>query len=348
MKQRVLAALFCTCALSTGSAFAAEPVLNFYNWSDYIPSEILDDFSEQTGIKVIYSTYDNNESMYDSLLNNPTAYDLVIPSSYYVSLMRREGLLLPLDKSRLSNFEQLDPQYLNKSFDPNNQFSVPYVWGATGIGVNADMLNAQSISNWADLWDQKWESQLILLDDAREVFHIALVKLGFSPNTQDPEQIKAAYQELRNLLPNVLMFNSQYPSASFLSGEVSLGMLWSGSAYRARQDGSPVNIIWPENGTILWMDSLVIPADAQNKEAAYQMINFLLKPDNAAKISLEMGYPSPVKGVDKLLPRNFQEDDQIYPPLRVMETGIWQGDVGPAVELYNDYYQQLKSELGKQ
>ncbi|MCL9776793.1 extracellular solute-binding protein [Vibrio methylphosphonaticus] len=342
MKSKLYASALCAATLFTTPAFAANEELYFYNWSEYIPSEVLEDFTKETGIKVIYSTYESNESMYAKLKTQGSGYDLVVPSTYFVSKMRKEGMLQEIDKDQLSHFQDLDVNYLDKPFDPDNNFSIPYIWGATGIGVNTDMLDKSAVNSWDDLWDQKWEGQLMMMDDSREVFHIALTKLGYSPNTTNPEEIKAAYEELRKLVPNVLVFNSDFPANPYLAGEVSLGMLWNGSAYMARQEGASIEIVWPEKGTIFWMDSLAIPSGAKNVEAAHKMIDFLLRPENAAKIALEIGYPTPVKTAYPLLPKEFAEDKNVFPPQEVMDSGTWQDEVGEAGALYEEYFQKLK------
>ncbi len=341
MKNKLFASALCAAALFTTNAMAKDQELYFYNWSEYIPSEVLEDFTKETGIKVIYSTYESNESMYAKLKTQGAGYDLVVPSTYFVSKMRKEGMLQEIDHSKLSHFKDLDPNYLNKPFDPGNKFSIPYIWGATGIGINTDMLDKKSLKNWGDLWDAKWAGQLMLMDDAREVFHIALSKLGYSPNTPNPKEIKAAYRELKKLMPNVLVFNSDFPANPYLAGEVSLGMLWNGSAYMARQEGAPIQIIWPEKGTIFWRDRSAIPAGAKNIAAAHKMIDFLLRPENAAKIALEIGYPTPVKTAHDLLPKEFANDPSIYPPQSVIDNGEWQDEVGEASALDVGDFQNL-------
>lgn len=331
-------------ALLTSTATAANnDVLYFYNWSEYIPNSVIEDFTDETGIEVMYSTYESNETMYAKLKTHPEGYDLVVPSTYYVAKMRQQGMLQKIDKSQLQHFSGLDPVNLNKPFDPNNDYSVPYIWGATGIGVNTDFMDKADVSSWTDLWDPKWQGQLLMMDDARELFHIALRKLGYSANTTDPEEIKAAYESLKALMPNVLLFNSDFPANPFLAGEVTLGMLWNGSAYMARQEGASIDMVWPEEGAIFWMDSLAIPADAKNVDAAHKMIDFLLRPENAAKLALQIGYPTPVKAAYPLLPAAFKNNPQIYPPQSVMAAGEWQNDVGDANRLYEDYFQRLKA-----
>ncbi|HIF9159724.1 TPA: extracellular solute-binding protein [Photobacterium damselae] len=333
----------CAMAMFSSVASAADNELYFYNWSEYIPQDVIEQFTKETGIKVIYSTYESNETMYAKLKTNGEGYDLVVPSTYYVSKMRDEGMLQKIDHSRLSHFKDLDPNFLDKPFDPNNDYSIPYIWGATGIGVNTDVIDKSKIHSWADLWDPKWEGQLMMMDDAREFFHIGLRKLGYSGNTKDPAQIKAAYEELKKLMPNVLVFNSDYPANPYMAGETSLGMLWNGSAYQAQQEGAPIDIVWPKEGAIFWMDSLSIPAQAKHIDAAYKMIDFLLRPENAAKIAQQIGYPTPVATAKKFLPKSFVNNPMIYPPQSVLDAGEWQNSVGSANELYEEYFQKLKA-----
>ncbi|BDU37212.1 spermidine/putrescine ABC transporter periplasmic substrate-binding protein [Vibrio nigripulchritudo ATCC 27043] len=343
--SKLFAGLISAASILSFNASAADEELYFYNWSEYIPSEVLEDFTKETGIKVIYSTYESNESMYAKLKTQGSGYDLVVPSTYFVSKMRKEKMLQKIDKEKLSHFADLDANYLDKPFDPNNDYSIPYIWGATGIGINSDMLDKDSVKSWDDFWDTKWEGQLMMMDDSREVFHIALTKLGYSANTTNPDEIKAAYEELKKLMPNVLVFNSDFPANPYLAGETSLGMLWNGSAYMARQEGATIDIVWPEKGTIFWMDSLAIPSGAKNIEAAHKMIDFLLRPENAAKIAVEIGYPTPVKSAYPLLPKEFANDPSIFPPQEVMDSGEWQDEVGEASTLYEEYFQKLKVNL---
>lgn len=319
-------------------------LLYFYNWTEYVPPGLLKQFTKETGIRVIYSTYESNESMYAKLkTREEAAYDLVVPSTYFIAKMRNEGMLQKIDKSQLSNFSNLDPALLHKSFDPDNDYSVPYIWGATAIGINTDVVDPSSITRWADLWRPEYRKSLLLTDDAREVFQMALRKLGYPGNSRDPRQIEAAYEELKKLMPNVLAFNSDNPGNPFMEGEVNIGMIWNGSAYVARQAGTPLEIIWPEEGGIFWMDSLAIPANAKNKAGALKLINFLLRPDVAAKVSEAIGYPTPNLTARKLLPDNVTRDPSLYPPESVIKHGEWQDDIGTANKQYEVLFQKLKA-----
>lgn len=320
-------------------------VIYFYNWSEYVPHEVLDKFTKETGIKIIYSTYDSNESMYSKLKNfsKGVSYDLIVPSTYFVKKMVKEGMLYRIDKSKLSQFKNLDPNLLNKLFDPNNNYSVPYIWGATGIGVNSNYINPDQITSWKDFWNPKYKNQLLLIDDSREVFQVALSKLGYSGNTKNPRFIRMAYKELTKLMPNVMAFNADNPSDPFVQGEINLGMLWNGSAYAMQKLGIPIKFIWPKENCIFWMDNLSIPSNAKNKENALKLIDFLLRPDIAAEISKKIGYPTPNLAARKLLPKEISKNSTLYPDENVLKNAEWQNDVGGANVLYESYFQLLKA-----
>lgn len=332
-------------AASINSAMAADNnILYFYNWTEYVPPGLLEQFTKETGIKVIYSTYESNESMYTKLKTyKEGAYDLVVPSTYFIAKMSKEGMLQKIDKSKLSHFDNLDPNLLSKEFDPHNDYSIPYIWGATNIGINNEVIDSASVTSWADLWDVKYKNSLLLTDDAREVFQMALLKLGYSGNTQDLKQIEEAYLELQKLMPNVLAFNSDNPANPFMEGEIDIGMIWNGSAYVARQSGASIETIWPKEGGIFWMDSLAIPANAKNVEGAHKMIEFLLRPEIAAQVAETVGYPTPNLKAKQLLPTELQEDQSLYPDESVIKAGEWQNDVGEANILYESYFQKLKA-----
>lgn len=334
-----------TLAFSLSTAQASDKnVIYFYNWSEYVPAGLLEEFTKETGIKVIYSTYESNESMYAKLkTHRDAAYDLVVPSTYFINKMSNEGMLQKIDTTKLQNFKNLDPTLLHQSFDPNNDYSIPYIWGATAIGVNRDEVDPTTITSWADLWKPEYKSSILLLDDAREVFQIALLKLGYSGNTTDAGQIDQAYQELVKLMPNVIAFNSDSPANPFIEGEVNVGMLWNGSAYIARQEGIPIEFIWPKEGAIFWMDSLSIPANARNVDGAMQLIDFLLRPEVAARVAAEIGYPTPNKEAKKLLPPEVANDTSLYPDEETIKQGEWQNDVGSANMLYEQAFQRLKT-----
>ena len=324
------------------AASAADKVV-VYNWSEYIPDAVLEQFTEETGIDVVYSTYESNEVMYSKLqLQNSQGYDVVFPSTYYVAKMAREGMLQPLDQSRLSGLKNLDPNLLNMEYDPGNRFSVPYFWGSTGIGVNADEIDPATVRSWKQLWDPRYKRQLLLTDDVREVFHVALSINGHSPNTTDPAEIKQAYELLKGLMPNVLVFNSDAPREPFLAGDVSLGMIWNGEVIMAQEEDDAIQYIYPDEGAVFWVDSFVIPAGAKNTEEAHRFIDFMLRPEIARACVDYVGYATANKAALELLDEQTRNNPTIFPPGEIVANGVFQTDVGEAIKLYNQYWEMLK------
>ncbi|MBT8070237.1 MAG: extracellular solute-binding protein, partial [Gammaproteobacteria bacterium] len=300
MNSMFRSVFFLLAALPLTAGAAGQVVV--YNWSEYIPAEILEQFTEETGIEVVYSTYESNEVMYSKLqLQNNSGYDVVLPSTYYVSKMAGEGRLLALDKSRLPNLEHLDPKLMDPVYDPGNRYSLPYLWGSTGIGLNADEIDPASIHSWEQLWAPEYRRSLLLTDDVREVFHVALSVLGHSPNTTEPTEIEQAYALLRELMPNVLVFNSDAPREPYLAGDVSLGMIWNGEVIMARKENDAIHYVYPDEGAVFWVDSFVIPAGAKNVEEAYAFINFMLRPEVARACVEHVGYATPNLAAIELL-----------------------------------------------
>jgi spermidine/putrescine transport system substrate-binding protein len=340
MNRRWLWALLFLCGLARAEA----PEVRLFNWSDYLPEEVLERFTAETGIAVQQSTYDSNEALYAKLkLLDGKGYDLAVPSTYYVDKLRKEGLLRPLDRAKLPGFAHLDPRHLDKPFDPGNRYSLPYLWGTTGIAVNAAKIDPAMVRNWADLWQPRFKGELLLPNDMREVFHLGLRTLGLSGNTTDPGQIERAYLELKGLLPNVRLFNSDAPQVLLITGEVDIGMVWNGNAYLARREDPGIRYLYPREGCLIWMDNLVIPKGAANVDHAHRLLDFLLRPDIAALISEKIGYASPNAEAVKRLSPELRGDPTVYPSDEILSKGEYQTDIGAAAAVYAEYWERLKA-----
>ncbi len=329
--------------LLSSSPVWASTTLNIYNWSEYLPQSIIEDFTKETGIKVNYATFESNETMYAKLkLIDGEGYDIVVPSTYYVSKLANDGLLHRIDKSKIDSFSQLDSSIMNQSFDPQNQYSLPYMWGSTAIGYNSDVVDGSKLTGWADLWNSEYAGQLLLTDDVRDVMGMSLILGGHSVNSQDPKELQQAYDRLTKLKPNVMVFNSDAPHVPLITGEVNVGMQWNGTAYRALQENPAIRFVYPQEGAIFWMDNIVIPEKAQNKEAAYTFINFLLRPENQAEVVKEIGYAVPNLQALTHLPAEIRDSEIIFPSEDVKKKGQFLGSVGDAVGVYERYWMELK------
>lgn len=329
------------CFISLASV-AKEKVINFFSYSNYLPESIIKKFEKETGIRVNYSVFDDNSSMYAKLRSNPNiGYDVITPSSYYIQRMVKTGLLQPLDKSKIQNFQYLKPQLINQPFDPNNQYSVPYLWGTTGIAVNKKYINPSAVKNWSDLWQPQYRNQIMLLNDYREVFSMALLLLNQSINDTNPADIKSAYQQLVKILPNVRLFNSTGIQMILADEDVYIGMMWSGDFLQAQKYNDNLVYIFPQEGFSIWIDNLVIPQNAPHLEEAYQFINFITRPEIAAEISQQLGYSTPNEAAMKLMPESLRRNEAYNPSAETLKRGHVQEDIQDAETVYEKYWELL-------
>ncbi len=342
--QRALKACACFCVMGfAASAYSDENKLNVYTWSGVIPNFVIQQFEKETGIKVNFSTYNSNEIMYAKLRANKAAgYDVIEPSSYYIDRMRRQGLLEQIDKTKLSHFNNLNPDLLNRSYDPRNEYSIPFIWGVTGIFVSKPETR---VTKWSDLWNKKYAGQLMLLDDAREVFSMALRVLGYSINDNDPTHIEQAYFKLKELMPNVKLFNSDAVITIMVDEDATIGMAWNGDLYKAQKENPNLAFIFPDDGFVIWVDNFAIPKNAPHRDNAYKFLNFMMRPDIAKEISLNNNYPTANLAAKRLLPDSIQNNATIYPSQAVLRRGKFQTDISDhAIELYEAYWEKLKME----
>ncbi|XPV77627.1 MAG: extracellular solute-binding protein [Desulfovibrio sp.] len=342
MKKIILALLLL--ATFSGSALADNGKLYLYIWSEYIPDEVVENFTKETGIDVHLSTYDSNEAMFAKLKLSGEGYDLVVPTSDYVSLMRKQSMLLPLDKALLPNLANMGDRFTNLPFDPENKYSVPYMWGSTGVAANRAALGDISIQSYKDFWNPALEDKILLPNEPREIFAMALKIKGYSVNDTNPEHIAEAYEMLKTLIPRVRIFDSDSPKQALLAGEVAVGVVWNGEAFIANQENSEIEYIYPAEGFTLWMDSMCIPAGAKNIKEAHAFLNYLMRPDVAAHISTEMGYSTPNAKAMELIAESVRKNPIVYPPDHVIEKGEFLEDIGETTKLYDKYWVKLKTQ----
>lgn len=325
-------------------AFAAEDnVVNVYVWWGEVPEFAIRQFERETGIKVNFSTYDSNEIMYAKLrADKNSSYDIVEPSSYYVDRMRRQGMLEKLDKKKLPNAGNLNPAFLGQAYDPESNYSIPFIWGVTGIFLNKNYKAANNIKSWADLWKSPYADQLMLLDDSREVFSMALRVLGYSVNDSNPEHIKQAYLKLKELLPNVKIFNSA-PMPILIDEDANVGMAWNGDVFKAKQENNHLEFVYPKDGFVIWVDNFAIPKNAPHRENAYKFLNFMLRAEIAKAIALDNNFPTVNLAAQKLLPESVLKNQIVYPSRETLRRGEFQTDIGDdALALYEKYWERLK------
>lgn len=338
-----LRTLFC-CGLSLVSMLAwSGRMVNVYLIGGEVPQSLIWAFQNETGIKVNLSTYDSNETMYAKLhASKKNFYDVILPSSYFVERMKKYDLLTKLDLTKLPNLKNIAPFFTNNPYDPNNEYHVPLLWGVTGIFYNQQWIKNPP-EKWQDLWDPKLINQLMLVDDMRDVFSISLMSLGYKPNDENPEHIKAAYQHLLALVPNIKLFASDAIQSLIIDEDANIGASWNGDIVKAQAENPNIRFVYPKDGILMWVDCLAIPKNAPHLDEAYELINFLLRAQSGADIVTNTGYSTTNQASISLLPKSITSNPYIFPPKSLIQSGYYQRDISEStMELYNDYWEQLK------
>lgn len=354
----LLGLLLTSCATATPAAPAASAsggqltskVLNLYGWSDYVPQQLLDDFTAKFGVQVNYDTYSSNEEMLAKLQAGASGYDVVIPSDYTVAIMLKQNMLELLDMSKIPNFTNVDKRFTNRYYDPGNKYTVPYQWGTTALAYDKTKMPFEPKS-WSDLWDSRLKGRLVVLDDEREVIGMALQTLGFDKNSTDPQQLNQAKQKLVDLKPNILLFNSDDPETSLITGEAWAGMVYNGNAALAYQQDPNIVYICPTEGCGLWFDNLAIPKSAPHADAAMAFLNFVLDPQESILITKEFPYSNPNSAALDYLKANDSSTYESYmsfaatnPSPDFLKNATEVKDVGDATRLYDQLWTDFKGQ----
>jgi len=340
-------------ATATPKPTAAPPVvtskeLNLYGWSEYVPQELLDAFAKEYKVKVNYDTYASNEELLAKLQAGKTAYDVIIPSDYTVSILIAQKMLEPIDLGHMPNFANVDDQFKNPYYDPGNQYTVPYQWGSVGIAVNTAKVT-KPITKYADLWDPAFKGKLVVLDDEREIIGMALLVLGYDKNSTDPAQLDAAKKKLIELKPNIKLYDSDSPKTALLSGEAVAGVVWNGEASLAHQENAKITYVLPEEGMGVWIDNLAVPKGAPHKDAAIAFLDFVLRPDMSIMITKAFPYSSVNKAALELLKtkepdtyKSYMDFPATNPPADAVKKGHLVKDVGDATTLWDKVWTEVK------
>ncbi len=299
--------------LNAGTSSASKDTITVYNWGEYIDPQLLKKFEQDTGIKVVYETFDSNEGMMSKIEQGGTAYDISMPSEYMIEMMVEKDLLLPIDYEKIPNAKNIDPYFLNLSFDPMNTYSLPYFWGTLGIAYNASLLDGQTFESWDDLWNPTLAQQIVLVDSARESIGMSLNSLGYSLNSTKLEELEEATEKLKMLIPNVKAIIGDEVTQLMINEEAAVSLTWSGQAADMMSENENIDYIVPEEGSNLWFDNMVIPRTAKNIEGAHAFINFMLAADVAAANADYVGYATPNAAALSLMDKEVVGDERFYP-----------------------------------
>jgi putrescine transport system substrate-binding protein len=330
MKNTLTLSLGALLLTSTAVLAQEEPVLNVYNWSDYIAEDTISKFEAETGIKVNYDVFDSNELVEAKLLAGSSGYDVVVPSGFFLERQVAAGLFLPLDKSKLPNLANMDPDVMAATavHDPDNTHSVDYMWGTTAIGYNVAKVSERLGDQPIDTWDVVFKPELVskladcgvtLLDAPAEIMASALNYLGLDPNSESPDDLKKAEDLLMSIRPHVRYFNSSQYIDDLGNGEVCLSVGYSGDVFIAQaaaveaDAGVEISYVIPKEGALKWFDLFAIPADAPHPDNAHKFIDFMMRPDIAAANTNYVFYASGNKAALEQIDDEVKNDPAIYP-----------------------------------
>jgi len=332
---RLAATAFATVSL-VASASAADRVVNIYNWSDYIDSSILTDFTKETGIKVVYDTFDSNDTLETKLLAGGTGYDVVVPSGDFLQRQIQAGVFQKLDKSKLPNLSNMWDMVQQRisTYDPGNEYAVDYMWGTNGIGFNVDKVKAILGSDAAPglevIFDPKVAAKfkdcgIYMLDAPKDVLPTVLAYLGLDPNTTNPADFQKAEDLLSSIRPYVRKFHSSEYINALANGDICIAFGYSGDILQARnraadaKNGVTIGYSIPSQGAQMWFDVMAIPADAPHLAEAHEFINYMMRPEVIAKASDYVFYADGNKAAQQFISKEVLEDPSIYPSEDVMK-----------------------------
>lgn len=337
----VLFGYYSTKTISTGS-------LKVYNWGEYMDPQVLELFEKETGISVTYDEYETNEAMYPIIAKGAADYDLICPSDYMIQKMSDEGLLEPINWSRIPNAKNIDDQYFEfaRGYDENNTYSMPYLWGTVGILYNKKMVKGP-IDSWGVLWDTRYQDDILMQKSVRDAFGVALKYLGYSLNTTDEAQLDEAKQKLLEQKHSgvVQAYVVDEVRDKMIAGEAAMGVIYSGEALTCMEENEDLAYVIPKEGSNLWMDNFAIVKGAKNKENAEKFLNFLCRPE-IMKMNFEyITYSVPSSKARELLPDEYKNSTIAFPALDSLkncEVLKYVGKDGDS--LYNQKWKEIMSE----
>jgi putrescine transport system substrate-binding protein len=333
---RPLAALAVFAVSMGGAGLASAEEIRIYNWSDYIDDQILKDFTAETGIKVVYDTFDTNELLETKLLTGSTGYDLVVPTATFLSRQIKAGVFQKLDKSKLPNLKNMWPEIQQRVavYDPGNEYSVTYMWGTTGIGYNVakvkEALPNAPVNSWGLIYDKANLEKLsacgvMVLDSAEDLLPSVMNYVGVKPDFKDAGDIEKAGEHLGTLRGNIRKFHSDEWKNALADGDICVAVGYSGDVFqvatRAKEAGKGVEIeyVIPKEGAQLWFDQFAIPADAPNVEGAHKFLDYMMRPEVIAKATNFVAYANGNLASQQFVDKEILDNPAIYPDAETLK-----------------------------
>lgn len=341
MKKLLIVFLCLLLSLPAISIAEEEKVLNLFTWELYVDDQTIADFEAATGIKINYATFDTNEGMLAKLQLSNESYDVVIASDFVINIARKAGLLQKLNYDLIPNAAGLNPGMLNQYFDPENEYTVPYVAGTPLIVYNPDFVDIE-ITGYESLWDESLRDSVVVMDDARNIVGITLKTMGQSFNVTDDEILAQAAEKLAKLRPNIRAFNSDTPYVDLLSMECTVAYMFTPYALIAMDENPDLKIVYPEEGVGFGIDAAFIPANAQHPENANLFINFLLDPQIAAQVAQAQYFVCPVQAAYEYIPEALRNNPALNIPDELLKDAEFIVDVGDYETKFQNIWTDFK------
>ncbi|HET6267220.1 MAG TPA: spermidine/putrescine ABC transporter substrate-binding protein [Acidobacteriota bacterium] len=316
--------------------------LNVFIWSAYISQPVLDQFEKQTGIRVRYDTYDSNQALLEKLRAGVTEYDVICPTNWLITSLIRLKLIDKLDASRIPNRKNISPSFQDSAYDRGNQYSIPFLWGIDGIGYNKTKVTGP-LDSWSVLWDPQYKNRISMLDNAGDCFLAALKWRGHSINSSVPAELQEARDLLLAQKPLVRTYNSSNFDELLLSGDVWIAYGYSGQLAKATEQNPDLVYIVPREGSLVWMDTLAIPANAPHKDAAYAFLNFCLDPKIAAEITNNTGYANANEASKPFVKPAILSNPARYPSDDTLKRCEWSIDQPELDKIKDRYWTEIKA-----
>ena len=320
-----------------------QQVLNIYSWADYFDPQVLAAFVKANNCRVNYDVYSNNEELLAKMQAGGAQFDIIQPSDYMVTTMIHLNMLEKLDHSKLPNAQaNLIDSLKHPAYDPKQEYAIPYVWGITGIAYNKKYVK-DPITSWADLWKPEYKGHIILLNDNREVFSLALKKLGKSNNSTDAKEVEAAFNELKKLNTNVLAYDTENNKQKMIAEEAWIAQMWSGDDSFCNFDNPSIEFCVPKEGTLIWADNRAIPKGAKNKELALKFLNYIYDPQVSAQNFNYIRVPNANAKAIPLQKKEVVESPILKAANSQADKGEWLHDIGNAITMYDKFWTELKT-----
>lgn len=340
MKKIILILIFMV--LLTGCRNKERKEVNILNWSSYIPDEIILEFERVSGIDVNYSTYSSNEELLAKVSNaKDGTYDLIFPSDYMIEIMINRNMLEELDKSKLSNYYNLNEKYLNQEYDNNNIYSLPFLAASTVISVNRENIS-DNINSYNDLLNPEYENDIVLIDDQRIIIGMSLLANGYDMNSVNVYELEVAKNWLLKLKNNIKAYDSDSPKNFLISREASIAVLWNAEGALASMENNNIENFYPKEGVALSIDNFAIPKGAKNKDSAYKFIDFILEPNVMKEIIESYPYKSVNKNADKILNEEYKNNIASNIPDYIFDNGEFVKNIGTNIKLYDKIWINIK------